>query len=83
MLSFELKGGLEATENFFSRIKLPIHAASLGGVESLVIRPARSSHLGLTPDERARAGISESLVRMSVGLEGTDDLIADLTQALA
>lgn len=58
------------------------HAASLGGVESLVVQPARSSHLGMQPEERARLGIVDDLVRVSVGVEDVDDLIADLEHAL-
>ena len=61
---------------------LPIHAASLGGVESLIIIPAKSSHLGMTLQDRARVGISDGLVRFSTGIESADDLIDDLQQAL-
>jgi len=70
-------------ERFLERLTLPIHAASLGGVETLVVRPARSSHLGLEPDERDRLGISDDLVRVSVGIEDAAELIADFEQALA
>jgi len=80
MLSFELKEG-EAGE-FIRRLKIPIVAASLGGVESLLIQPSKSSHLGLGAEERAKAGISDALIRYSVGIEDPDDLISDLTQAL-
>ncbi len=83
MLSFELKGGLEAAETFISKLSLAVYAPSLGGVESLVTRPAASSHAGMTPEQRQRAGISDSLVRFSVGLEAADDLIADFQRALA
>ncbi len=61
---------------------LPIHAASLGGVESLIIIPAKSSHLGMAPEDRARVGITDGLVRFSTGIESADDLIDDLRQAL-
>ncbi len=79
MLSFELKDGEAAT--FLRALKYPVTAASLGGVESLVIQPARSTHLGLGAVKRAKAGISDSLIRYSVGLEDPADLIADLEQA--
>jgi cystathionine beta-lyase/cystathionine gamma-synthase len=82
MISFELAGGTDAAEAFFDRIQIPILAPSLGGVESLLTRPATTSHLGMDPDERRRIGISDSLVRFSVGIEAVDDLIEDLDQAL-
>jgi len=83
MLSFELRGGVEAAERFLSRVRLPYLAPSLGGVESLITRPATTSHAGLSPQERRAAGISEGLIRFSVGLEDPDDLVADFDQALA
>ncbi len=81
MLSFELKNPSQV-ESFLGRLKIPVLAASLGGVESLVIIPARSSHLSLTAEERRQSGITDGLIRFSTGLEGADDLIADLKQAL-
>jgi cystathionine beta-lyase/cystathionine gamma-synthase len=83
MLSFELEGGVAAADCFIDHVTLPISAPSLGGVESLITRPATTSHSGMTPEERARAGIAEGLIRFSVGLEGTEDLIEDFTRALA
>jgi cystathionine gamma-synthase/cystathionine gamma-lyase/cystathionine beta-lyase len=83
MLSFEPKGGVEAAERMFSRLTLPLHAPSLGGPETLVTRPAASSHAGLAPEERARIGISDALVRVSIGLEAPEDLIEDFDKALA
>jgi len=82
MLSFELEGGAKAADRLLERIKLPVVAPSLGGVDSLMTIPARTSHRLLTPDERARIGIGDGLVRMSVGIEATDDLIEDLRSAL-
>jgi cystathionine beta-lyase/cystathionine gamma-synthase len=82
MLSFELEGGLEAAESLLSRLTIPLMAPSLGGVETLIVRPAAAVHVGLTPEERAASGISDGLIRLSVGLEGTDELIADFEQAL-
>lgn len=64
------------------RTRLFHHAASLGGVESLVVQPARSSHLGMQPEQRARLGIVDDLIRVSVGIEAIDDLIRDLDRAL-
>ena len=82
MLSMELAGGLDTALAFIDRVRLPIFAPSLGGVESLVTRPAISSHAGLTPSERAEAGIRDDLIRISIGIEATEDLIADFNQAL-
>lgn len=82
VLSIEVKGGLKAAERFVERVKIPIRAPSLGGVESLVTRPATTSHSGMSPEERKKAGISDSLIRLSLGLEATEDLIEDFDQAL-
>jgi cystathionine beta-lyase/cystathionine gamma-synthase len=82
MLSLELKGGMEAAESFVKRTAIAINAPSLGGVESLVTRPAKTSHAGMTPEDRRKLGISDGLVRISVGIEGTDDLIEDFNRAL-
>jgi cystathionine beta-lyase/cystathionine gamma-synthase len=65
------------------RITLPISAPSLGGVEALITRPAATSHAGMAPAERQAIGISDSLIRLSVGLESTEDMITDFEQALA
>ncbi|MGZ6184954.1 MAG: trans-sulfuration enzyme family protein [Candidatus Binataceae bacterium] len=83
MLSFELEGGVIAADSFIDRVTLPISAPSLGGVESLITRPATTSHSGMTSEERSRAGIGEGLIRLSVGLEATEDLIEDFTRVLA
>ncbi len=82
VLSFELDGDMERARQFMQRVKIPIIAASLGGVETLLIRPAVSSHAGMTPEQRQKLGISDRLIRMSVGIEATDELIEDLAQAL-
>lgn len=83
MLSFELDGGVEAAERFMNRVTIPIVAPSLGGIESLVTRPATTSHLGMEPEERRRVGIGDALIRVSVGIEAEEDLIADFKQALS
>jgi cystathionine beta-lyase/cystathionine gamma-synthase len=83
MLSFELKGGVSASETFLKKATLPICAPSLGGVESLLTRPATTSHAGLTPQDRLKMGVTDSLIRLSVGIESTDELIEDFDRALA
>jgi cystathionine gamma-synthase/cystathionine gamma-lyase/cystathionine beta-lyase len=83
MVSFELHGGTPAVERFLRQLTLPIIAPSLGGTETLITQPARTSHAGLSADERRKAGISDGLIRVSLGLEDPDDLIADFDQALA
>lgn len=82
VLSFAVAGGVEAAERVMQSVKLPIVAPSLGGVETLITRPATTSHAGMSPEDRARLGISDSLIRVSVGIEATDDLIEDFDQAL-
>jgi cystathionine gamma-synthase/cystathionine gamma-lyase/cystathionine beta-lyase len=82
LLSFEIAGGRPAAEALLRRVTLPAIAASLGGAESLMTIPATTSHAGLSPSERAEAGISDGLVRLSVGLEDAGDLIDDLAAAL-
>jgi cystathionine beta-lyase/cystathionine gamma-synthase len=82
MLSFNLEGGARAAERLLDGVELPVIAPSLGGVDSLMTLPAMTSHRLLSPEERARIGIGDGLVRMSVGIEATDDLIEDLQQAL-
>ena len=83
MLSFEPVGGLKASRAVTSRLEIPVFAPSLGGVETLVTRPAETSHRGVPPDERAAIGIRDSLIRVSVGIEDVDDLVEDFTRALA
>jgi len=83
MLAVELKGGARGAERFLRALKIAAHAPSLGGVETLVSEPRLTSHASLTPEERARAGIPDGLLRFSLGLEDADDIIADFTQALA
>ena len=82
MLSFEVDGGTEAAERFMQRMRLPVIAPSLGGIETLLTRPATTSHSGLSAEERQRIGISDELIRVSIGIEHTEDLLADFAQAL-
>ncbi|MGH2575680.1 MAG: PLP-dependent transferase, partial [Ignavibacteria bacterium] len=83
MLSFELKGSLQETERFIENTTIPIYAPSLGGVETLITRPATTSHLGMSLEDRQKLGISDKLIRLSVGIEATDDIIDDFEQALS
>jgi cystathionine beta-lyase/cystathionine gamma-synthase len=83
LVSFEVHGDAAGTVAFLKRLEIPILAVSLGGVDSLISRPAAHSHAGLTPAEREEIGIKDTLVRLSVGLEATEDLMADLDRALA
>jgi methionine-gamma-lyase len=83
MMAFDLKGGLPAARRFCDRVRLFLLAASLGGVESLVVLPAFSSHYNMSAEELRAAGVTPGTVRVSVGLEDPEDLIADLRQALA
>jgi cystathionine beta-lyase/cystathionine gamma-synthase len=82
MLSFELKGGAAAADRFMKATTLPIIAPSLGGVETLLTLPAKTSHSGMSREERRALGITDGLVRMSVGIENTQDIIVDFDQAL-
>jgi cystathionine beta-lyase/cystathionine gamma-synthase len=82
MLSFELQGDVERAERFIQNTTIPICAPSLGGVESLITRPVTTSHACLSPEECKQVGISESLIRLSVGLEATADMLSDFDQAL-
>lgn len=81
MLSFELDGDEETLRRFLSSLELFTLAESLGGVESLISHAATMTHAGMAPEARAAAGISETLLRVSVGIEDGDDLVADLEQA--
>ncbi len=81
MVTFDVADPVVA-ERLVDGLELWTHAASLGGVESLIVQPARSSHLGLDPAERERLGITDAMFRLSVGIEDPDDLVADLDRAL-
>ena len=83
MLAFDLKGGLPAARQFCDRVQLFLLAASLGGVESLVVLPIYSSHYNMSLQELEQAGVTPGTVRVSIGLEDAEDLIGDLKQALA
>ena len=82
VLSFELKGGVEAADRFMHQTTLPIIAPSLGGIETLMTRPATTSHSGMSPEARLNVGITDGLIRVSVGIEASEDLMADFDGAL-
>ena len=83
MLAFDPKGGLSAARRIADRVRVFLLAASLGGVESLVVLPAYTSHYRMSRAELAAAGITPGTLRLSIGIEDLADLIADLKQALA
>ena len=83
MMSFELKGGVEAGRKVMNNVKLCSLAVSLGAVETLISHPATMTHAVVPKEDRVKAGITDGLVRFSVGIEDVDDIIADLEQALA
>lgn len=82
MISFEVKGGLEAGKAMMDSVHLCQLAVSLGGVETLIQHPASMTHASMNPDQRLQAGITEGLVRLSVGIENVDEIITDLKQTL-
>ena len=83
MLSFELNESAGSAQDFLRKLKIVRPAMSLGGIESVICEPATTSHAKLTPEQRQDAGISDALMRMSVGIEEVQDLIGDLEQALS
>jgi methionine-gamma-lyase len=82
MISFEVNGGLEAGKTVMNNVKLAVLAVSLGGVETLIQHPASMTHSKLTKEARESAAITDGLIRLSVGIEDAEDIIADLDQAL-
>jgi methionine-gamma-lyase len=82
MISFGLKGGLEAGKKLMNSVKLAALAVSLGGVETLIQHPASMTHAKVSSEAKLAAGITDDLVRYSVGIENVDDLIADLELGL-
>ena len=83
LISFGLKGGLDAGRKFIDTVKLCTLAVSLGGIESLIQHPASMTHANVSKEDKLEAGITDDLIRLSVGCEGYEDLEADLEQALA
>lgn len=83
LISFELRGGMAAGSKLMESLRVMTLAVSLGGVETLIEHPASMTHRGMTPEQRSAAGISDGLVRLSVGCEDAEDLLADMEQGLA
>jgi O-acetylhomoserine (thiol)-lyase len=83
LVGFELKGGRDAGRKFIDKLTMFYHVANIGDVRSLAIHPATTTHSQLTPEEQAQTGVTDAYVRLSVGIEHIDDIIADLDQALA
>ncbi|MCS3878287.1 bifunctional o-acetylhomoserine/o-acetylserine sulfhydrylase [Gordonia amarae] len=83
IVAFEIEGGVDAGKRFVDALTLHSHVANIGDVRSLVIHPASTTHSQLTPDEQLAAGVTPGLVRLAVGIEGVDDIIADLEQGFA
>jgi O-acetylhomoserine (thiol)-lyase len=82
LLGFELKGGLDAGRRFIDALQMFFHVANIGDVRSLAIHPASTTHSQLTPEEQAQTGVTDGYVRLSIGIEHEDDILADLRQAL-
>jgi methionine-gamma-lyase len=83
MMSFELKGGLDAGKAFINKLQMCTRAVSLGTVDTLVSHPASMSHAGVSREDRLLFGITDGLIRMSVGIENIEDILSDLAQALS
>jgi O-acetylhomoserine (thiol)-lyase len=83
MVGFELAGGREAGRRFIDALKLFYHVANIGDARSLAIHPASTTHSQLSAEEQAATGVTDGYVRLAVGLEHIDDILADLDQALA
>ena len=82
-MGFEIKGGHEAGKNFINSLEMLYHVANIGDSRSLAIHPASTTHSQLNEEELASGGISPSYIRLSIGLEHIDDILADIDQALA
>ncbi len=82
LVGFELAGGMEAGQRFIDALKLFYHVANIGDARSLAIHPASTTHSQLAPEEQLATGVTEGYVRLSIGIEHIDDILADLDQAL-
>ena len=83
IVAFEIEGGVDAGKRFVDGLQLHSHVANIGDVRSLVIHPASTTHSQLTPEEQLAAGVTPGLVRLAVGIEGIDDILADLNRGFA
>ncbi len=81
LVGFELKGGRDAGRKFIDSLKMFYHVANIGDVRSLAIHPASTTHSQLMPEEQLKTGVTDGYVRLSVGIEHIDDILADLDQA--
>jgi len=82
MVSFELNGNMLSAENFVKSLKLIRFAPSFGGVTTTISHPAKTSHRSLTPSQRGEVGISDTLLRLSIGIEEPEDIVAELERVL-
>ncbi len=82
-MGFELKGGIESGKSFIDALKMFFHVANIGDTRSLAIHPASTTHSQLSKEEQLQTGVTEGYVRLCIGIEHIDDIIADLDQALA
>ena len=82
LVGFELKGGLEAGRRFIDALQMFYHVANIGDARSLAIHPATTTHSQLSPEEQLQTGVDENYVRLSIGIEHEEDILADLSQAL-
>ena len=82
ILSFGIRGGREAGAKFIDALKLAVRLVNIGDAKTLACHPATTTHRQLSPEEAAKAGVSDDMVRLSIGIEHVDDIIADLDQAL-
>jgi O-acetylhomoserine (thiol)-lyase len=82
LLGFGVKGGAEAGKKFINNLKLFSHVANIGDSKSLVIHPATTTHQQLTPEEQKETGVTPDYIRLSIGIEDIEDIIADLKRAL-
>ena len=82
IIGFGIKGGMEAGVKLIESVKLFSHLANIGDAKSLIIHPASTTHQQLTPEEQATAGVTDDFIRLSIGIEDIDDIIADLGQAI-
>jgi cystathionine beta-lyase/cystathionine gamma-synthase len=82
MMAFDLEGGRAAVQRMISRFEMVAFAASLGGVETTISYPEITSHRSLSPEERAELGVGPGTIRVSVGIESADDIVADFMQAI-
>ena len=82
ILGFGIQGGLKAGSRFINKLQLTSHVANVGDAKTLAIHPASTTHQQLSPEEQAATGTTPDYVRLSIGLEHVDDIVADITQAL-